>query len=108
MFDCDNISDDSIEDVDDNEECDYGADNYNDDDDTNARSSSSVGFWPIERITPKSSFVEIVPLPSCQVKIKIVNFYKSKWHCIEIYFWNTNAFLLPLTLQYFEHFTGQL
>ena len=44
MFDCDNISDDRIEDVDDNEECDYGADNYNDDDDTNARSSSSVGF----------------------------------------------------------------
>ena len=27
--------------------------------------SSSVGFWPIDRITPSSSLVEIVPLPSC-------------------------------------------
>ena len=37
--------------------------------DTKARSSSSVGFWPIERITPNSSFVEIVPLPSCRFNL---------------------------------------
>merc|ERR1711953_594572 len=31
---------------------------------TRASSSSSVGFWPIDRMTPNNSFVEIVPLPS--------------------------------------------
>ena len=31
---------------------------------TRASSSSSVGFCPMDRMTPSSSFVEMVPLPS--------------------------------------------
>jgi hypothetical protein len=33
---------------------------------TSASSSSSVGFWPMDRMTPNNSLVEIVPLPSCK------------------------------------------
>ena len=31
---------------------------------TSSRTSSSVGFWPIDLITPSNSLVEIEPLPS--------------------------------------------